>query len=70
MGKRVIHSVAGKFTLDGGIGTAQPCTQRISSLNHKAVDDAVKRQSVIEAGLRQRQKILDGNGGVRRVEFH
>ena len=42
-------------------GAARPVAARVAALNHKAVDDAVKDQSVIEAFLHEINKILCGN---------
>ncbi len=63
--KAVDRELAG----DAVPGTAGACAVRIAALDHKAFDDAVKDQAVIEPFLNQENKVVYGNRCDLRIEF-
>ena len=68
----ILHAVGRKLALDAVPRPPDPDPFGISSLDHKAGDDAVKGQPVIEAAVGQSGKIPDGLRRVLRIElaFH
>ena len=62
MGKTVIYAVGRKLALDVVAGAAGTVALRAAALDHKAADDTVEDQSVIELAVGQRDKVLYGFG--------
>ena len=67
--KRVVHAVGGKLTLDVPAGATGAVAQRAAALDHKAGDDAVEGQAVVEALTDQLLEILTGDGGSFLVQL-
>ena len=68
----ILETVVGKLTLDAVSRAAHAGAVRASALDHKAFDDAVEDQSVIEAFFYKRDKIVHCIRGNCRVQlcFH
>ena len=58
MGKIIFKAILGKLTFDGISRTSHAGTLRTAALDHKATDDSVKDQAVIEAVFDKADKIV------------
>ena len=69
MGDAVFNAVGGKFTLDRLFAAAGAVMVGIAALNHKAVDDPVKGQSIVEALVGKIKEVLNRNRSGISVQF-
>jgi len=65
----VVDAVGSKLALDVPAGAADAVAQRAAALDHKAGDDAVEGQTVVEALTDQLLEILTGDGGSFLVQL-
>ena len=63
------NAVLQEFALDVPAGAAHAGALRVAALNHKARDDAVEGQAVVEALLDELLKVLAGDGGCAVVQL-
>ena len=54
----VFKVVLCEFSFDGIAGTAHACAVRAAALNHKAADNSVENQTVIESAFHQTDKVI------------
>ena len=69
MTKVVFEAVLGELTRNRVAWAAHAGTVRTAALDHKAVDDAMEDQAVIEALLYEADEIVDGVRSDLRVEL-
>ena len=62
MGDVIFDTVVFELSFDTLLGAAGSVAQRVTALDHKAADDAVESQAVIETVFCQIHKIGDGDG--------
>ena len=65
----IFHAVLGKFALDAVARTAHAGAVGAAALNHKALDNAVKGQSVIKFLIDKADKIVYGDRGDFRIQL-
>ena len=65
----VLEAVGGKFALDLVTGAARAVAVRVAALDHKTGDNAVKHHTIVKAGIRQRDEVVDGVGRKLGIEL-
>ena len=65
----VLEAVGTELALDAVAGAAGANALGVAALDHKAGDDPVENDAVIEALLHQGDKVVDGVGGHLRVQL-
>ena len=70
--ERIVKSVHCKFAWDAVIRTTGSVSDRVTALNHKSIDDAMKCKSVIKPFVYKSNKIIDCIGSCLReqLKFH
>ena len=66
----VVHAVLQELALDVPAGAAHAGALRVAALNHKAGDNAVEGQAVVEALLDELLKVLAGDGCCGSIQFN
>ena len=62
-------AILDKFTFDSLGRATRAIALRVSTLHHKAIDDAVEGQAIVEARLREVAKIRNADGGFVGIQF-
>lgn len=65
----IFYTVLGEFSFNGVTGAAGSVTNRVAALDHKAFDDSVENQPVIEILIDQTDKVIYGNRGDFRIKL-
>ena len=64
----VFNAVCGKFALDVVVAAARAVALWVTALDHKALDDPVEGQTVVEALVYKVEEVLNGDRRVGGVE--